>query len=109
MCLKNKISHTPKVFIHNADHLKYDLYINNMYKPVNITFTELRKYSVIYRKTIGHMMKVKGDRDSLLDHEKFKVFLVEVLGFKTSEKIYNFMVFRHFHLMDEVDKLVCGA
>ena len=53
-------------------------------------------------------MKVKGDRDSLLDHDKFKVFLVEVLGFKTSEKIYNFMVFRHFHLMDEVDKLVCG-
>ena len=80
-----------------------------MNAPTDITFTELRKYNVIYRKTIGHMMKVKGDRDSLLNHDKFKVFLVEVLGFKTSEKIYNFMVFRHFHLMDEVDQLVFGA
>ena len=80
-----------------------------MYRPLDMTFKQIRSSEKLYQKTIGHMMTVKGDRESLLNHEKFKIFLVEVMGVKTSEKVYNYMVFRHFHLMDEVDRLIKGV
>ena len=79
-----------------------------MHAPTDMPLKEIRVARKLYIKIINHMMRNKYDRDSLFNHEKFKVFLVEVLGFKTTEKVYNYLIFRHYYLMEDIDKLVSG-
>ena len=77
-----------------------------MHTPLNISPKEISQSNKLFKKTLNHMMRNKCDRDSLYNHDKFKVFLMDVLGFKSSEKIYTYMVFRHFCLMKDIDELV---
>tara|TARA_B110000285_G_C14681782_1_gene405030 strand:+ start:196 stop:432 length:237 start_codon:yes stop_codon:yes gene_type:complete len=78
-----------------------------MYRPVDITLTELKKFNELYGKVLSFM--IRENRELVLNHDKFKKYIVEVLGFKTSERVYNFIVFRHYFLSRKIDKLICGV
>ena len=52
------------------------------------------------------MMRNRYDRESLYNHERFKLYLKNMLGYNSDEKIYNFMVFRHFYLIEDMNELV---
>jgi len=87
-------------------HSNYDPYINSMHTPLDMTLSEIRESNKVYKKIINHMMRNRYDRESLYNNERFKLYLKNVLGYNSDEKIYNYMVFRHFYLIEDMNELV---
>ena len=77
-----------------------------MCAPLNMTLSEIRESNMVYKKILNHMMRNKYDRESLYNHERFKLYLENMLGYNSEEKIYNYMVFRHYYLMEDMNELV---
>lgn len=75
---------------------------------LDINLTQLKKYNIIYQNIITFMMSVKSGREILFDKNNFEKYIVEELGFRRSEKDYNFIIFRHKHLLIDIDKLTWG-
>ncbi len=87
-------------------HSNYDPYIKSMCAPLNMTLSEIRESNKVYKKILNHMMRNRYDRESLYNHERFKLYLKNMLGYNSEEKIYNYIVFRHFYLMEDMNEMV---
>ena len=77
-----------------------------MCAPLNMTLSEISESNKVYTEILNNMMRNRHDRESLYNHERFKLYLKNMLGYNSEEKIYNYIVFRHFYLMGDMDELV---
>ena len=77
-----------------------------MHAPLDMTLSEIRESNKVYNKILNHMMRNRYDRESLYNHERFKLYLKNMLGYNSEEKIYNYMVFRHYYLMEDMNEMV---